>query len=297
MSLLTTTKHSTHNTSPMQSPTMEATWASIQQPVSSSTSASTPRTAPNAQYYDPFSSHSHSDDIDTDKDFASAVEYISNARVPMSNDSKLSFYAWFKIATSKSATPPFMPEHSRPGLLDFVSRAKWDAWVDKAESGMDKTQAKREYIKRAESLGFRQGGLLPDQSRLSATTMPSFSQPAVSTMRHITDSPPLEKTIFDHAREGTDDEGMARKLAMGLFNVHSRDTAGLTPLHWASDRGHISTVRLLVSNNADVNAQDNDGQSPLHHATLSAHHDIASLLVRNGANPTLAGQRGCNPRE
>lgn len=249
------------------------------------------------------------DNLNLNSDFSSAVEYISHSRIPMPNDAKLAFYACYKIATSRLPSPPFMPEHPRPGLLDFVSRAKWDAWVDKAETNIDKEEAMREYIKRAESLGFRQGGSLPteslgfrqgslptDSSTSKPTpSMPSYTQPAISTMRHISDSPPLEKTIFDHAREGTDDEGMARKLASGQYNVHERDGAGLTPLHWASDRGHISTVRLLVSNNADVNAQDNDGQSPLHHATLSAHHDIASLLVRNGANPTLQDSEGVTP--
>ena len=38
------------------------------------------------------------------------------------NEAKLKIYALFKQATSGKVTT------SRPGMMDFVGRAKWDAW-------------------------------------------------------------------------------------------------------------------------------------------------------------------------
>ena len=34
---------------------------------------------------------------------------------------------------------------------------------------------------------------------------------------------------------------------------------GQTPLHWASDKGHLDVVKALVASGADVTAKDNVG--------------------------------------
>ncbi|KAH9962806.1 ankyrin repeat-containing domain protein [Lactifluus volemus] len=39
---------------------------------------------------------------------------------------------------------------------------------------------------------------------------------------------------------------------------------GKTPLHYASERGHLDVVRLLLGSGADVNARMDDGSTPLH---------------------------------
>ena len=44
------------------------------------------------------------------------------------------------------------------------------------------------------------------------------------------------------------------------------DEEGLTPLHWACDRGHAEIVRTLLEvRPGAVNAQDFTGQTPLHY--------------------------------
>ena len=56
----------------------------------------------------------------------------------------LKIYALFKQASSGDATG------ERPGMTDFVSRAKWDAWNELKGSSQD--DAKQQYIDLIEGL-------------------------------------------------------------------------------------------------------------------------------------------------
>ena len=53
---------------------------------------------------------------------------------------------------------------------------------------------------------------------------------------------------------------------------------------WASQKGYIGVVKLLLANGADVNAQNNNGDSALTRATLNGHLEIVKLLLTNGAD-------------
>ena len=46
---------------------------------------------------------------------------------------------------------------------------------------------------------------------------------------------------------------------------------GMTPLHFAADRGSEKFVNYLIDNGADLNSQDNDGQTPLMLAGICEH--------------------------
>lgn len=60
------------------------------------------------------------------------------------NATLLQIYALYKQASSGDA------EGERPGLTDFVARAKWDAWNER--KGLDKAAAMQQYIDLIESL-------------------------------------------------------------------------------------------------------------------------------------------------
>ncbi|KAM3180444.1 hypothetical protein ACTXT7_016264, partial [Hymenolepis weldensis] len=62
---------------------------------------------------------------------------------------------------------------------------------------------------------------------------------------------------------------------------------GLTPLHWAVDRGFRDIVIALLDNGADIDVQDEDMQTPLHYACSCQYREIATLLLDRGANTTL----------
>ena len=56
---------------------------------------------------------------------------------PMSDAERLNMYAWFKQSTVGDVNT------SRPGMMDFTGKAKWDAW--KATEGMSKDEAQKKY--------------------------------------------------------------------------------------------------------------------------------------------------------
>ena len=78
--------------------------------------------------------------------FDDAVNYIQSAEGDFkpSNELKLEFYALYKQATEGDVSG------KRPGMMDFVGRAKYDAWA--SLKGKTQDAAKQAYIDLIESL-------------------------------------------------------------------------------------------------------------------------------------------------
>ena len=78
--------------------------------------------------------------------FDEAVNYIQTAEGDFkpSNEMKLEFYALYKQATEGDVSG------KRPGMMDFVGRAKFDAW--EKLKGMSSDDAMQQYIDKLESL-------------------------------------------------------------------------------------------------------------------------------------------------
>ena len=78
--------------------------------------------------------------------FEEAVNYIQTAEGDFkpSNEMKLEFYALYKQATEGDVSG------KRPGMMDFVGRAKYDAW--EKLKGMSNDDAMQQYIDKLESL-------------------------------------------------------------------------------------------------------------------------------------------------
>lgn len=75
-----------------------------------------------------------------DKQFAQAVEYVRNtpSTTPISDDTKLLYYAHYKQATLGDVTT------EAPSRIWFKERAKWNAWNNL--KGMPQDKAKQTYI-------------------------------------------------------------------------------------------------------------------------------------------------------
>mmetsp|Transcript_24366 Transcript_24366/g.76141 ORF Transcript_24366/g.76141 Transcript_24366/m.76141 type:complete len:93 (+) Transcript_24366:58-336(+) len=78
--------------------------------------------------------------------FQQKLDFVKNwtgGGKKVTNDEKLTCYGLFKQATVGDVNT------SRPGMLNFVDKAKWDAW--KKREGMSKEAAMEEYIKEVDA--------------------------------------------------------------------------------------------------------------------------------------------------
>ncbi|QRV89936.1 acyl-CoA-binding protein [Ceratobasidium sp. AG-Ba] len=74
--------------------------------------------------------------------FEKAVKIVQNmpkdGPVKPTQDQQLEFYKYFKQGSIGDVNTP------RPGMLDFVGKAKWDAW--KGVEGTSKEDAQKAYV-------------------------------------------------------------------------------------------------------------------------------------------------------
>lgn len=83
--------------------------------------------------------------------FDEAVNYVQTAEGDFkpSNELKLQFYSLFKQATEGDVSG------KRPGMTNFVGRAKYDAW--EKQKGMSSEEAMQKYIDLLEEMKQKNG--------------------------------------------------------------------------------------------------------------------------------------------
>lgn len=79
-----------------------------------------------------------------EQEFAAAQERVKALPKRPKNEDLLALYALFKQATAGDVSG------KRPGMLDMVGRAKFDAWT--ARKGTDKTAAMQAYVELVDRL-------------------------------------------------------------------------------------------------------------------------------------------------
>ena len=99
--------------------------------------------------------------------------------------------------------------------------------------------------------------------------------------------------VLDMAESG--DLASLEKLLKVDVDLNEKNSAGLTALHIASQKGNQTIVDLLLATGADTNAQDNEGRTPLQIASENNNTKIMSQLVQFGADITLADRNGRSP--
>jgi len=82
---------------------------------------------------------------DLKSEFEAATAASKNLAAKPDNDTLLKLYALFKQATAGDATG------NRPGMTDFVGRAKFDAWAK--IKGLDTDDAMQQYVDLVHALG------------------------------------------------------------------------------------------------------------------------------------------------
>jgi outer membrane protein assembly factor BamB len=95
-------------------------------------------------------------------------------------------------------------------------------------------------------------------------------------------SGPKAEALFEAARQG--DVAAARRLLEEGVDVNAKSRYGATALSFASEKGHLEVVRLLVERGAQLDVKDTFyGATPLSWAVSSDHAAVARLLVDKGA--------------
>ncbi|PCH33866.1 ankyrin [Wolfiporia cocos MD-104 SS10] len=214
--------------------------------------------------------------------FEDAAFYLSGASSlsAVSNTIKLELYGLYKYLTVSPT-----PTTSRPSILDFAGRAKWDAWSNAGQTYGDRAaDAESRYLTIARNLGWNEG----KEEDVQTVDFSSISQQSkeygsggglgnsVSTMAMLEEQ--SGSAISDLAISGDTQQLLSFLGAHHEVDVNETDENGYTPLHLACDRGHTKVVELLLSRGADPSIKDPDGLTALELAEISGHDTIMSIL-------------------
>ncbi|CAF4374235.1 unnamed protein product [Rotaria sordida] len=85
-----------------------------------------------------------SNELSSSMDFETAKSRLESSSVQVDNETKLKLYALYKQATTGVCST------SKPGLTDFVARAKWTAWSSLGK--MNQQDAQKQYIQTVQQL-------------------------------------------------------------------------------------------------------------------------------------------------
>jgi ankyrin repeat protein len=64
------------------------------------------------------------------------------------------------------------------------------------------------------------------------------------------------------------------------IDVNRPQRFGMTPLHWAAQKGFLGIVGQLVVAGADLNAKDDESWRPIHWAVQNGHKEVVDALLR-----------------
>jgi ankyrin repeat protein len=87
----------------------------------------------------------------------------------------------------------------------------------------------------------------------------------------------------------------AKEYFRGRLDVHTADSRGRTPLHYAAEREDPVLAAFFIALGADVDAKDNEGQTPLGISAQKGDAGVAKPLAAAGADIHLPANDGASP--
>jgi len=75
----------------------------------------------------------------------------------------------------------------------------------------------------------------------------------------------------------------------------AQNVDGRTALHFASENGHVDSVRALIEFGASMNLRDAVGNTALHCASHYGHFPVVRALIQLGADREIANKEGVTP--
>ena len=86
-----------------------------------------------------------------------------------------------------------------------------------------------------------------------------------------------------------------KQLILSPDEIDRPDSAGQTPLFWATTRGNAAAVKALLDYGADPNFVNKLGETPLHWAVEARSCDCMILLLQRGASASVQSVFGTTP--
>jgi acyl-CoA-binding protein len=219
-----------------------------------------------------------------ENNFNLAANFIQSNHQRFNNRSDLlKFYAFYKQSTIGALD---ITQQSRPSFFKIQERAKYDAWA--ALGSMDRETAMKSYVELLTSLD-------PDwKSEVSQESKGSDGSFGVSVSRpkveKILDS---EKSIEDFIREGNVVKLKELLKDIDESDLNSLDENGLGLIHWASDRGNVEVLKVILSTSGiNINLTDGEGQTALHYASSCSHYACVELLLQYKVNKNVLDNDG-----
>jgi len=240
--------------------------------------------------------------------FQACVQVMGPQLSRLPQQTQLNYYGMFKQGTLGDCSEY---QSEPPPSYDLVATAKYRAWARLA--GMDRMTAMQNYIDKAIHYQFTKHIEEGDDHDYELEGDPAIDmwglgdKPSTLADEYDKDATALEDSqypIHAAAREGNLEE--LKKLIEESATKTTRssntfpntlDESGQTPLHLATDRGHIDCVKALILAGADINSVDNDGISVLQAAVIGGDKECSLLLLVFGAHPDQADNDGDTPRD
>lgn len=244
-------------------------------------------------------------DAALEADFQAAVSWVGDNGSELSNSAKLALYGCYKQVIVGDS-PPDCPRGIEASM-------KWNAWRENA--GIPRVEAMRKYVA---TLRGSVSSWVPPSGTSGPVVKPATVDeaeggmtslgPSVSTLGRLgeQDAPDdVDETPVGQLNEMIHQGDVAGALAVlrsAPDLAVKADKDGMTPLHWAADRGCDKVMDALLSMlgggpeaASHLNACDHNGDTALHYAIMAESEESAKRLFRAGADVHICNEDGETP--